>query len=334
MSIVAKTYRGNIVDLTHIGHIAVVDTKGNILYHYGDPKRITFARSSAKPMQAIPVLDSGAVDKYSITDKEMAIFCASHSGEDFHLKAVESILKKAGLNNKYLQCGSHYPFAKYVTEEMKRKDLKPESIHCNCSGKHSGMLITAKYYNEDLNNYYKPDHPVQKRILKTISEVCDYPQDKIILGTDGCGVPVHALHLYKFAQGFAKLSKPQVFDKDREDIVRKITNAMTTYPEMVGGTDRICTDLMKRFGDRLFAKAGAAAYYAIGLKDRGIGITFKIEDGNSTILPGVILETLLQLDVIKKEELKPLEKYYIQKSINHKKELVGETKFDFKLIKD
>ncbi len=143
---------------------------------------------------------------------------------------------------------------------------------------------------------------------------------KIIIGTDGCGVPVHALPLYKFAQGYAKLSAPpEVFESKREKVVRTITNAMTKYPEMVAGTDRICTDLMKICGDRLFAKSGAAAYYAVGLKDKGIGITVKIEDGNSDIVPAVVLEVLKQLDVITEDELNKLERYYILKSINHKK---------------
>lgn len=334
MAIVAKTYRGNIIDLTHIGHIAVVDYTGKILYKYGNPERVTFARSSAKPIQAIPVLESGAVEEYGITDKEIAIFCASHNGESFHVDAVRSILKKAGLNEDYLQCGSHYPLASYVTEEMKSKGITPENIHCNCSGKHSGMLITCKYYGEDLYTYYKPEHPVQKRIMKTISEVCEYDEDKILTAVDGCGVPVHAMPLYKFAQGFARLSKPDVFSADREKVIRRITSAMTKYPEMVAGTDRICTDLMKVCGDRLFAKGGAAAYYAVGLKDKGIGITFKIEDGNSKIVPAVVLETLRQLDVIKDEELKKLEKYYVLKIKNHKKEIVGETKVEFKLVKN
>lgn len=334
MSIIAKTYRGNMVDLTHIGHIAVVNHKGELLYYYGDPNRVTFARSSAKPIQAIPVLESGAIEKYGITDKEIAIFCASHSGEDFHVKTVESILKKAELNKDYLQCGSHYPIADYASKELKSKGLEPENIHCNCSGKHSGMLITAKYYGEDLDSYYKQEHPVQRRIMNTLSEVCEYDENKIITAIDGCGVPVHAMPLYKFAHGFAKLSKPEVFNPIRKKVVSKIITSMTKYPEMVGGTNRICTDLMKICGDRLFAKSGASAYYAIGLKDKGIGIAFKIEDGNSKIMPAIVLETLKQLKIITDKELKQLEKYYILDIKNHKKEIVGQTKTEFDLIKN
>jgi len=334
MSIVAKSYRGNLVDLTHIGHIAVVDTTGKILFQYGNPERVTFARSSAKPIQAIPVLESGACDSYALTDKEISLFCASHSGEPFHVEAVKNVLHKAGLNEEYLQCGTHYPFAEYAAEELRKKGILPQSVHCNCSGKHAGMLINARYYDEDLKSYYKTEHPVQQRIIKTLSQVCDYDEENIITANDGCGVPVHALPLYKFAQGFARLSKPQLFDFHREQTIRRITNAMTTYPEMVAGTGRICTDLMKVCGDRLFAKAGAAAYYAIGLKNQGIGIAMKIEDGTHSILPAVVLETLKQLDVITSSELSKLEKYYLLDNKNHKNEIVGEIKIEFELIKN
>ncbi|MDF2592954.1 MAG: hypothetical protein K0S75_2420 [Clostridia bacterium] len=334
MSVVAKVFRGELVDLTHIGHVAVVDSMGKLLYHYGNPDRVTFARSSAKPMQAIPVVESGAVDAYGLTDRELALLCASHSGESFHVDAVRSVLQKAGLTDKYLQCGTHDPFADYAAQELRSKGLKPETVHCNCSGKHSGMLITAKYLNEDLETYYKPEHPVQQRIMKTIAEVCEYDEHKIITAVDGCGVPVHAMPLYKFAQGFARLSTPEVLGEKRGKAVRRLTNAMTAYPNMVGGTDRFCTDLMKVCGDRLFAKSGAAAYYAIGLKDKGIGMSFKVEDAGKGIVYAMVLEVLSQLNIITAEEFKKLDKYYVLQDKNHKGELVGYTKTEFDLIKD
>jgi L-asparaginase II len=334
MSIVAKVYRGDLVDLTHIGHVAVVDYSGKLLYHYGKADRVTFARSSAKPMQAIPVFESGAVDAFGLTDKEIALICASHNGEDFHVEAARSILGKAALTEEYLQCGTHYPFADYAAAALRARGQKPQEVHNNCSGKHSGMLITAKYLKEDLDSYYKPEHPVQKRIMKTIAEICDIEEDKIVTAVDGCGVPVHAMPLHKFAQGFARLSKPEVLGTSRQQVVRRITDAMTAYPEMVGGTDRFCTDLMRVCGDRLFAKSGAAAYYAIGLKDKGIGLSFKIEDAAKGIVYAMVLEVLRQLDIISEAELKKLERYYILQDKNHKGEIVGHTEIEFHLNKD
>jgi len=334
MSIVAKVYRGDLVDLTHIGHVAVTDYTGKILYHFGNAERVTFARSSAKPLLVLPVLESGAADEYGLTDEELALLCASHSGESFHVEAVRSILQKAGLTEKYLQCGTHYPFAKYAAQELRSKGLKPEEVHCNCSGKHSGMLITAKYLGEDLDTYYKPEHPVQQRIMKTLAEVCEYDEDKIITAVDGCGVPVHAMPLYKFAQGFAKLSKPEVFCVKRGQAAKRLVDAMIAYPEMVAGTDRFCTDLMKTCGDRLFAKSGAAGYYAIGLRDKGIGMTFKVEDGATGIVYAMVLEALRQLNIITPAELLKLEKYYVLQEKNYRGEMVGHTVIEFELIKD
>ena len=333
LSIVARVYRGDLVDTTHIGHIAVVDYTGKLLYYCGNPNRVTFARSSAKPIQAIPAYESGAIDAYGITDKEAAIFSGSHSSESFHTQAVESILLKAGLSKDYLQCGTHTPFAKYVAKELRNKGLNIEQIHNNCSGKHAGMLVTAKYMGEDLDTYYKPEHPVQRRIIKAISDVCEYDENKIALAVDGCGVPVHAMPLCKFAQGFARLSKPELFDDKRGQIIRRITDAMTTYPEMIAGTDRLCTDLMKLCGDRLFAKSGAAAYYAVALKDRGIGLTFKIEDGQTELVYAVVVDVLRKLDVITSEELKKLEKYYVLEIKNHRGETVGYTEIEVDLKK-
>jgi L-asparaginase II len=168
--------------------------------------------------------------------------------------------------------------------------------------------------------------------MKTIAEVCEYDEEKIITATDGCGVPVHALPLKKFAQGFARLSKPEVLGEKRAKVVKRLTEAMTTYPEMVAGTDRFCTDLMKVCGDRLFAKAGAAGYYAIGLKGKGIGMTFKSEDAAKGIVNAMVLETLRQLNIITPEEFKSLDKYYTLQVTNNRDEIVGHTEIEFELI--
>ena len=151
MEVLVNTYRGGLVDLITTGSIAVVDSNGKLLYSAGDPYEVAYARSSAKLMQAVVPVIYGAVDEYKIDDKEIAQICASHSGEDFHVEAVRSILEKVGLNEDYLQCGEHYPFKEDVAQVMKEKGEKALNIHNNCSGKHAGMLATVKYLNEDLD---------------------------------------------------------------------------------------------------------------------------------------------------------------------------------------
>ncbi|MCL1941412.1 MAG: asparaginase [Synergistaceae bacterium] len=333
MALIAKKYHGKIADLHHYGHIVAADANGKILWQLGEPERVTYSRSSAKPMQAIPLVESGAVDEYGITEKELAVMCASHSAEDFHTEAVLSILKKAGLDESWLQCGTHYPLAAYMENKFKANGITPTPIHSNCSGKHAGMLITAKIRGESLNDYYLPSHPLQKRITETIAEICEYPADKIVIALDGCGVPVHALPLYKFAQGYARMSKPEMLGPDRERTVRRITSAMTNYPEMVGGTGNFTTELMQAFGGRLFCKTGASAFFAVGLKGKGIGIVMKMEDGNSNIIPLAMLETLVQIGEITPDEALSLPSYKGMIGRNHKNEVIGRTVTDFVLEK-
>jgi len=333
MALIAKKYHGEIVDLHHYGHIAVTDVDGKILWQLGDPNRVTYSRSSAKPIQAIPLVESGAVDEYGITEKELAVMCASHNSEAFHMEAVLSILKKAGLSESSLQCGTHYPLSAHMEHKFRADGIAPMPVHNNCSGKHSGMLLTAKMLNESLDDYYLPSHPLQARITKTIAEICEYPATQIVIGCDGCGVPVHAMPLYKFAQGYAKMSKPEVFGPEREKAVRRITSAMTNHPEMIAGTGAFDTELMQAFGDRLFGKYGASAFFAMGLKNKGIGIAMKIEDGNVGILPLAVLETLVQLGEITPDESRSLPSFKDMLVRNHKKEVIGKTVSDFVLEK-
>ena len=321
MSVVAKVYRGELVDMTHVGHVAVVDAQGKILYACGDPERVTYVRSSAKPMQALAALQSGAVDAYGLDERELALLCASHNGESFHIESVQNILTKAGLDTSYLQCGTHPSLNPRVA--LTQGSL--QTVHSNCSGKHAGMLIATKFLEEDLETYYRMEHPHQQRILSLLADMCALDESEIMLGLDGCGVPVHAMPLCRFAQGYARFSNPQ---GEWAQGISRITEAMTNYPEMVAGTDRLCTDLMRLCGDRLFAKLGADGYYAVGLKGQGIGIACKVEDGKIPIVEGLILHVLRQLDIIREEEWKILTSYHSPEPKNHKGEVVGKTLFE------
>lgn len=331
MSIVAKVYRGPIVDLTHIGHIAVVNHEGELLHYYGDAKRVSYIRSCAKPIQALVALESGAVDAYSITEEELALFCASHNGEMVHSDTVKSILAKAGLGVELLQCGTHASLNGVVAQMLEKQGVLLDNSHSNCSGKHSGMLIGSHFLGDDIHAYLNLWHPVQQRILNTLSEICDYAKEKIVIGVDGCGVPVHAMPLNVFAHGIAKLAKPEIFDEKRCDGVRRIIQAMVNYPYMVAGRERLCTDLMLTCKGRLFAKLGADGYYIVGLRDKGIGLSFKIEDGKIPIVEALAVHTLYQLGYINQAEFKALARYHKLEVKNHRGEIVGKTEFDFSL---
>lgn len=326
-------YRGNRVESSHSGHIVVVDSDGKLLYSVGNPYRITYARSSVKPLQAIPVLETGAADHYKLGEQDISLCCASHSGEAQHTDRVLDILGRADIKDTFLQCGTHIPHSQDTYKNLlaSGKDLTP--LYNNCSGKHTGMLITAKHNRETLEDYYLLSHPVQQRILKVISEVMDYPIEKIEMGTDGCGVPVHALPLERLAYGFARMAQPDSLGEDRAKAANRITAAMMKYPEMVAGTGRFCTDFMKAAKGRLFGKAGAEAVYLAGDMETGIGIAIKIEDGNGRAVYPTVLETFRQLGFLDEEQINSLMHHYRPALQNARGEKIGELVPSFTLQK-
>ena len=245
MEVLVNTYRGPLLDLIHTGHIAVVDHTGKLLYSAGDPEKVAYARSSAKLMQAMVAVECGAVDAYDFTQQELAQICASHNGEPLHVNTVRAALAKAGLDESYLQCGIHYPLLASLADEMKEKGEKPVSVQNNCSGKHTGMLATVKHMNEDLDTYYKPEHPHQQRIINMIADVCQYPAEDIVVGLDGCGVPVHAMPLKDFAKGTARMAKPEVLGEERGAMAKRVVEAVMAYPANVSGTGKLDLKLME-----------------------------------------------------------------------------------------
>ncbi len=331
MTKLAEVYRGGRMESSHSGHIAVVNSNGKLLHFVGDPYRITYARSSVKPIQAIPVLETGAADKFGLTDIDLAVICSSHNGEPQHTDRVLSILNKAEIGVETLQCGTHIPLAMDVYEKMIREGKELTPLYNNCSGKHAGMLLTAKHMGEPLEDYHKPEHPVQQRILKVISVIAEYQIAKIVIGIDGCGAPVHAMPLEQLAYSFARLANPKTLGNERAMVIKRITTAMTDYPEMVGGTGRFCTDFMKVAKGRLFGKLGAESVYLIGDKKSGIGIAIKIEDGSYRALYPTALEVLKQLNILTGGQLKQLMSYYMPRLKNARGEEVGKIIPSFEL---
>lgn len=330
MEALVYSYRGPLKDLSYSGSAAVVNSEGTLLWYCGDPQRIVYLRSSAKPMQAMCVLESGAADAYGLTEEELAVICSSHSGEAFHVAAVRSILSKAGLGEASLQCGVHAPLNEAAARALAQSGQAPGQVHNNCSGKHTGMLMTAKYLGEPLEDYYKPEHPVQQRILGMIADICGYQRESIILGIDGCGVPVHALPLYHAAWGAARMACPKTLGS-RAGHAERIISAMTAHPKMVSGTGRFDAMLMEEFQGNIFSKAGADGYEIVGIKDQGLGIAVKADDGNTDIRSMVVVEILRQLGYPIEKNRSGMQKYIRKEIYNHKKELVGYTVPEFTL---
>lgn len=331
MSVLVSTYRGQTLDLITTGTIAVVNASGKLLYSVGDSHKIAYARSSAKLMQALVPVYMSAFDHYGLTEQELAQISASHSGETVHITTVRSILQKIGLDESYLQCGAHYPFKEEVAQGMKERGEPALAIHNNCSGKHAGMLTSVRFAGEDLDSYYKPEHPQQQRILQTIADVCGYDKADIKLGLDGCGVPVHALPVERFAYGFARLCQPQTLPVKYQQAADRVVHAVMRHSVFSSGSDRIDHKIMSRYPGKIVVKSGADGYFAGGLPEEGIGFAIKTDDGNSAFRNITLIELLYQLDVIPEADLPCFEPEHKIFHYNHKGELASESHAVFKL---
>ncbi len=316
--------RGELVESLHRGDAVVVKPDGKVIAKCGDPQKVTYLRSAAKPIQAMAVVLSGAMDKYGIDDKELALICSSHYAESFHLKAVRSILKKIGLDETYLLCGKARPLKEEVAFQYARQGIPPQKILSDCSGKHSGMLAVCKMKGYPLDTYLDPKHPLQQDILQIIAGVCDYPQKSIPIGIDGCSVPVFGMPIYNMALGFAHFANPEYLPEHYRNAATRIFFAMNNYPEMVAGTDGFCTELMKATGGRLIGKIGAQGVYCIGIREPQLGIALKIEDGMLGMASVAAMQVLKELDLLTSEEYTKLSKYHIKPNLNDDNIVVGE----------
>lgn len=330
--ILIKETRDPIVENIHRGDIVVVNGEGEKIAYLGEPYKLAYMRSAAKPFQAFAVLDCGAVDYFGLTEKELAVICGSHYAEDFHVLAVISILFKIGLDERYLQCGPSYSISSKVTMDYVKKGVEKKNVFHSCSGKQAGMLAIAAKEGYDARTYLDINNPVQQRILDVIAYFTEMDREKIIIGIDGCGAPVHGMPLINMAKAYMKLANPARVEEKYVGSLRKIGMIMTGYPEMIAGTGAFDTELMKVTRGRLVAKMGSDGIYCVGAMRKDIGIAIKIEDGNIKVLPSVVLETLKQLELISNDELEELKHFYTIDIKNNQGAKIGEIKPDFRLI--
>jgi L-asparaginase II len=252
-------------------------------------------RSSAKPMQAMTCLRTGARDRFGWTDEELAVVCASHSAEAVHRSAVRRVLGKAGLDASALQCGPHPPIESGVHFELVRGRRPPTRIYSNCSGKHAGMLATCRANGWPIESYRAGEHPLQVENGATMAAMTDLAAGAIATGLDGCGVPTFFLSLRRMATAFARLAQPRQLAMELADAARSVTRAMTAFPRLVAGAGRWDTDLIGFAGGRLVSKGGAEGVICVGLRDHGLGIALKTSDGSARCHPAVLCRLLREL---------------------------------------
>jgi len=318
--------RGKTVESIHSGAVAVVDATGRLIANYGNPGLVTYLRSSAKPFQALPLLEAEGRERFGFTPREIALMCASHSGTDEHVTVAQSIQMKAGVTEAELLCGVHEPFHEPTATVLRERREAPTPNRHNCSGKHSGMLALAQLYkanlpDEEALDYIDVQHPVQIAILNAFADMCGLPVEQVQVGIDGCSAPNFAVPLRNAAYGIARLCDPlagAVEPTARLEACRTITSAMMFNPDMVGGPDTFDTSLMVLGKGRWISKGGAEGYQAIGIlpgvlghDTPGIGITLKIADGDlkSRARHAVALAVMQQLGVLSEDELAMLSRF-------------------------
>jgi L-asparaginase II len=331
--------RGGITESRHRGHVVAVEPDGSIAAHLGAPETVTYLRSSAKPHQALPLVASGAADRFGFTEKEIALACASHSGEPIHTEVAASMLKKIGLGPEALKCGLHEPFSQEVARRLREKGEEPNVLQNNCSGKHAGMLALALHLSAPTETYDEPTNPVQLAIGNTISDFSGISIENIAVGIDGCGVPVFGITVKAMALMYARLVAPPLkFDEKTRSACARIVAAMTTYPELVGGSsDRLDTEIMRAAKGRLVSKVGAEGVYTVGVLPcedwpRGLGLALKIEDGDDhRARPTVVIESLRQLGILTDQSLEAVSRYAFFPVRNRRGDVVGEVSPEFEL---
>jgi L-asparaginase II len=278
--VIAEVTRGGLVESRHTGAYAVVDAAGKLVASAGDIDRAIFPRSAIKAFQCLPLVESGAADRFGFTDEELALACSSHAGEAAHVRVASSMLAKAGMSEAEYECGAHWPSDISTQHDMVRSDEEPRAIHNNCSGKHAGMLALARHLGAPAQGYSNIDHPVQRAVARTIAELCDIDIAVQPHGIDGCSVPTWAIPIRNLALGFARLAAATGLGEKRDAACRRIIEAVRAHPFMVAGSNRFCTRLMQVV-PRAFVKTGAEGVFCGAIPHAGFGIALKCDDGAS-----------------------------------------------------
>jgi L-asparaginase II len=332
--------RAKVVESIHFGALAVCDASGNVLASCGNPDMVTYLRSSAKPIQILPLIESGAIERYDLTQRQIALMCASHSGTDEHLNEVIRIQERVGLSEENLLCGTHPPFDAATTRRLIRDGIAPTPNRHNCSGKHTGMLTLAKTLNLSLEDYIHPRHSIQEQILQTVAELCRIKPEEIGIGIDGCSAPVFALSLRAAATAFARFSDPDDLSESKAQACRTVFKAMTSHPEMVAGPGKFDSRLMKSMMGKVLSKTGAEGFQAIsiaknalGVGSPALGMAIKISDGDlaGRAIPIVTIAALKTMGLLSEEVALDLIKFGPRAVTNWRGTEVGEIKPVFNL---
>jgi L-asparaginase II len=307
--VLVEVTRGGMVESRHRGIAAIVDADGHVVALWGDFERPVYARSAIKSLQAIPLVESGAADAFGVSDEELALACSSHNGEARHTSLVSAWLERIGCTPADLECGTHLPYDEATAYALIRAGRMPSTVHNNCSGKHTGMLATARHKGEPTAGYIRFDHPVQQRIMGVLEQMTAQDLSAAPWGVDGCGIPTIAIPLGSLALAMARLADPQDLPDRRAEAITRIRQAWGKHPYLIGGRGTFDTRMMEAVNGQALIKIGAEGVMCAVLPELGLGIALKIEDGAGRAA-GIAMAALLRqckiLTEARKDELAAL----------------------------
>jgi L-asparaginase II len=304
--ILVEVQRGGSVESLHRGALAVVDADGSVVVALGDVRRPIFPRSAVKVLQALPLVASGAADRLALSDAELALACASHNGEDTHVRTAAQMLAKAGLDVDALECGTHWPYLDTAVRALAAAGREPNALNNNCSGKHAGFLCLACALHGGANlrryarGYVAAEHPVMREVTAALQAATGFDLADTSRGTDGCSIPTYAIPLHYLALAFARVGTGIGLGADHARAALRLRSAVAQAPFMVAGTGRFDTRVMERLGARVFCKVGAEGVYCAALPGRGLGVAIKVDDGNNAraaeVVMAAVVEAFVPLD--------------------------------------
>src|SRR6185437_8560881 len=294
--VLVEITRGPLVESVHRGAVAVADAQGRLRLAVGDTEAAIFPRSALKPIQAVPLIESGAAARFGLSDEEVALACASHSGEPQHTTRIAAWLQRIGCSVTDLACGPHRPVHEATANAMILRGERWTPLHNNCSGKHTGFMTLARGLGENPAGYQQLEHPVQQAVETTLKEMAGL-HGALPHGIDGCTVPNFALPLAALARAMAAFADPADLPPSRAQACARIVAAMTAYPELVAGTGRSCTLLMRQ-SPNIAVKTGAEGVYVAILPSLGLGVALKVDDGTTRAAEAAIAAVLIALNAV------------------------------------
>ena len=321
--VLVNRWRGNAIESRHRGAVAVVDADGQLVLGLGDVQQHVFPRSAVKFLQAVPFVESGAVARYGLDERHVALACASHNGEPIHAGLASDWLERIGLDQDDLECGAELPMHKATQFELMSAGRGPQRVHHNCSGKHLGFLSTCLVHDDPTRDYRRYGHAAQRRWFDVLESVGHARVMQLPWGYDGCAIPSLAIPLQRTALMLARFGQVTRFEGERRGAVEAIHAAVTAHPYLVAGKERLCTDLMVRMAPRLLVKVGADGVYTATSTEHGLGIALKIDDGSDAAARVALGAVLATLGLVDDDDRRALAEYFMPELTNSRGEVIG-----------